>query len=96
MATTVHARHRVRFTIVRKQGQISEILTNSSLVNHFLDLSKIAASAGDLMTGFSSGAAVFKRRPSSNAAWSSIALTGPIPLTRVSSECSMRASPPKP
>ena len=42
MAAKVHARHRVRFTIVRKQGQISEILTNSSLVNHFLDLIKMS------------------------------------------------------
>ena len=42
MVAKVHARHRVRFTIVRKQGQISEILTNSSVVNHFLDLIRMS------------------------------------------------------
>ncbi len=42
MAAKSHVRRRVRFTIVRKQGQISEILTDSSLVNHFLDLIKMS------------------------------------------------------
>lgn len=42
MAAKMHTPRWVRFTIVRKHGQISEILTNSSLVNHFLDLLKLS------------------------------------------------------
>ena len=42
MAAQSRAQHPVRFTIIRKQGQVSEILTNSSQVNHFLDLLKLS------------------------------------------------------
>lgn len=42
MAAPPRAPRRIRFTIVRQQGQISEILTNSSLINHFLDVLKLS------------------------------------------------------
>ena len=42
MVTRSCTAHPVRFTIVRKHGQVSEILTNSSWVNHFLDLLKLS------------------------------------------------------
>ena len=42
MTAKSRARPRIRFTIVRKQGNIAEILTNSSLVNHFLDVIKMS------------------------------------------------------
>jgi site-specific recombinase XerD len=42
MATQSRAPRRIRFTIVRQHGQISEILTNSSSLNHFLDVLKLS------------------------------------------------------
>lgn len=42
MVSKSRVSRRIRFTIVRRQGQISEILTNSCLVNHFLDLIKMS------------------------------------------------------
>ena len=42
MAATARTQHPVRFTIVRKHGQVSEILTNSSRINHFLDMLKMS------------------------------------------------------
>jgi site-specific recombinase XerD len=42
MGRRSHLIRRIRFTIVRKQGQVCEILTNSSAVNHFLDLIKLS------------------------------------------------------
>jgi site-specific recombinase XerD len=42
MVAKSRRQHPVRFTIVRKDGQVSEIRTNSSQLNHFLDLLKLS------------------------------------------------------
>ncbi len=42
MAAKSLTRRPVRFTITRKDGAISEILTNSAVINHFLDMIKLS------------------------------------------------------
>lgn len=42
MVARPRSQHPVRFTIVRQHGQVSEILTNSSQLNHFLDMLKMS------------------------------------------------------
>lgn len=42
MVAKSHARCSVRFTFLRKDGQVAEILTNSPVINHFLDLIKLS------------------------------------------------------
>lgn len=42
MAAKARTRRWVQFTITRRQGEISEILTNSSAINHFLDVIKLS------------------------------------------------------
>ena len=42
MTIKTHPPERVRFTLVREQGQLAEVRTNSAVLNHFLDLTKLS------------------------------------------------------